>query len=65
MRARALTTAAGTHGWSTAKVAHRESFEIRANWKLAIENYMECYHCQPRIRSSRGATCMTGRRRGR
>ena len=30
-----------------AKVAHRESFEIRANWKLAIENYMECYHCQP------------------
>jgi len=45
--ARALAAAAGTHGWAQAKVAHRESFEIRANWKLAIENYMECYHCQP------------------
>ena len=43
----ALTEAAGTHGWAQATVAHRESFEIRANWKLAIENYMECYHCQP------------------
>jgi phenylpropionate dioxygenase-like ring-hydroxylating dioxygenase large terminal subunit len=45
--ARALAEAAGTHGWAKAKVAHRESFEIHANWKLAIENYMECYHCQP------------------
>ncbi len=45
--ARALADAAGTHGWGEAKVAHRESFEIQANWKLAIENYMECYHCQP------------------
>ena len=45
--ARALAEAAGTHGWAQAKIAHRESFEIRANWKLAIENYMECYHCQP------------------
>ncbi len=43
----ALANAAGTHGWSHAKVAHRASFEIRANWKLAVENYMECYHCQP------------------
>ena len=45
--ARALANAAGTHGWANAKVAHRASFEIRANWKLAIENYLECYHCQP------------------
>ena len=45
--ARALADAAGTHGWSNAKIAHRENYEIRANWKLAIENYMECYHCQP------------------
>ncbi|MDB6086147.1 MAG: ring-hydroxylating dioxygenase, large terminal subunit, partial [Gammaproteobacteria bacterium] len=29
------------------KVAHRETFSIQANWKLAIENYMECYHCLP------------------
>jgi phenylpropionate dioxygenase-like ring-hydroxylating dioxygenase large terminal subunit len=45
--ARALGAAAGIHGWSAAKVAHRERFEVRANWKLAVENYMECYHCQP------------------
>jgi len=25
---------------------HRVEYEIRANWKIAIENYLECYHCQ-------------------
>jgi choline monooxygenase len=25
---------------------HRVGYEIRANWKIAIENYLECYHCQ-------------------
>lgn len=45
--ARALANAAGTHGWANAKLAHRASFTIAANWKLAVENYMECYHCQP------------------
>lgn len=24
----------------------RSSYEINANWKIAIENYLECYHCQ-------------------
>ncbi len=24
----------------------RVRYEIRANWKIAIENYLECYHCQ-------------------
>jgi phenylpropionate dioxygenase-like ring-hydroxylating dioxygenase large terminal subunit len=23
----------------------RVPYEIRANWKIAIENYLECYHC--------------------
>jgi phenylpropionate dioxygenase-like ring-hydroxylating dioxygenase large terminal subunit len=23
----------------------RVSYEIRANWKIALENYLECYHC--------------------
>ena len=23
----------------------RQSYELRANWKVAIENYLECYHC--------------------
>jgi len=43
----ALSRSAGAHGWAGAKVAHRELFSIRANWKLAVENYMECYHCTP------------------
>jgi phenylpropionate dioxygenase-like ring-hydroxylating dioxygenase large terminal subunit len=27
------------------KVGVRESYVINANWKLAIENFLECYHC--------------------
>lgn len=27
------------------KVAAQKSYLIEANWKLAIENYQECYHC--------------------
>lgn len=30
-----------------ARVAHRQSYPIAANWKLAVENYCECYHCAP------------------
>lgn len=30
-----------------AKVAHRQSYLIDANWKLCVENYTECYHCAP------------------
>lgn len=26
-------------------VAHRETYPVRANWKLLVENYNECYHC--------------------
>ena len=35
------------YGWADAKVAHRETYPIEANWKLAVENYVECYHCAP------------------
>ena len=45
--AEALARSAGVYGWARAKVAHRELYAINANWKLAVENYMECYHCQP------------------
>jgi phenylpropionate dioxygenase-like ring-hydroxylating dioxygenase large terminal subunit len=45
--AQVLAQSARVHGWSKAKVAHCETYAIRANWKLAVENYMECYHCQP------------------
>lgn len=31
----------------TAKVAHRQDYPMQANWKLAVENYTECYHCTP------------------
>jgi Rieske 2Fe-2S family protein len=30
-----------------ARVAHRQNYPIRSNWKLAVENYCECYHCAP------------------
>jgi glycine betaine catabolism A len=28
------------------KVAHTVLYEVEANWKLIMENYRECYHCQ-------------------
>lgn len=30
-----------------ASVAHRQTYPIKANWKLSVENYTECYHCAP------------------
>ena len=27
------------------KVAHEKNYEIAANWKVAAENSLECYHC--------------------
>lgn len=27
------------------KIAKRIGYEVKANWKLIIENFMECYHC--------------------
>ena len=44
---RTLAGSAGVYGWAQAQVAHRETYAVRANWKLAVENYMECYHCGP------------------
>ncbi|MGB5247323.1 MAG: aromatic ring-hydroxylating dioxygenase subunit alpha [Woeseia sp.] len=32
-------------GFETLKVAAAKSYDFAANWKLAIENYQECYHC--------------------
>ncbi|MFQ3247177.1 MAG: phenylpropionate dioxygenase-like ring-hydroxylating dioxygenase large terminal subunit [Arenicella sp.] len=29
------------------KLAQHERYVIPANWKLALENYQECYHCAP------------------
>jgi phenylpropionate dioxygenase-like ring-hydroxylating dioxygenase large terminal subunit len=33
--------------WPRARIAHRARYPIAANWKLAVENYLECYHCAP------------------
>jgi Rieske 2Fe-2S family protein len=35
------------HGIGDARVAHRAVYPVRANWKLTVENYLECYHCKP------------------
>jgi glycine betaine catabolism A len=28
------------------KLAHTVLYDVKANWKLIMENYRECYHCQ-------------------
>jgi len=28
-------------------VARRIEYEVHANWKVVVENFMECYHCAP------------------
>ncbi len=45
--AEALRTTCGPYGWAEAKIAHRATYAFSANWKLAVENYVECYHCAP------------------
>jgi Rieske 2Fe-2S family protein len=32
-------------GFESLKVAAKKTYPIAANWKLAVENYQECYHC--------------------
>lgn len=34
-------------GFERLKIAHTAVYPVPANWKLAVENYMECYHCAP------------------
>ena len=35
------------HGLSDAKIAHRKVYPTDGNWKLTLDNFHECYHCQP------------------
>ena len=35
------------HGFADAKIAHAARYPTAANWKLVVENFLECYHCQP------------------
>ena len=34
-------------GFKNLKIATHKNYPIDANWKLAVENYNECYHCAP------------------
>lgn len=34
-------------GFDSLKLATSKQYHIPANWKLAVENYQECYHCTP------------------
>ena len=34
-------------GFDHLKLAEQRAYSIPANWKLAVENYQECYHCAP------------------
>jgi Rieske 2Fe-2S family protein len=36
-----------TYDLENSKVACQETYTVEANWKLAVENFMECYHCAP------------------
>jgi len=47
LAAPALEAMAGLYDWPGARIALRRTYEVAANWKLALENYHECYHCGP------------------
>ena len=34
-----------SHGFANAKIAHTQSYPTPANWKLVVENFVECCHC--------------------
>ena len=42
---RDLAEAMSLFDFDNLRVAAHKTYEIAANWKLAIENYQECYHC--------------------
>ena len=34
------------HGLNNAKIAYRKIYSTNGNWKLTLDNFHECYHCQ-------------------
>jgi Rieske 2Fe-2S family protein len=42
-----LTPYLDFHGIADAKIAYAKSYPTSANWKLIVENFVECYHCGP------------------
>lgn len=44
------------HGLDRAKIAYARSYPTKSNWKLVVENFLECYHClvaHPELSSAR------------
>lgn len=39
------TDAINRYGIGGLDVGHRVVYDVAANWKLIVENFMECYHC--------------------
>ncbi len=40
-----LAMATADHGPAALRLGARHEYELEANWKIVIENYLECYHC--------------------
>lgn len=40
-----LAMAIVDHGPAALRLGARHEYELAANWKIVIENYLECYHC--------------------
>ncbi len=47
----AIQTPLAAHELDNCKVAAVRNYSVDANWKLAVENYLECYHCATAHRS--------------
>ena len=46
-----ISTQLGAYELENAKIAHAQTYTVDANWKLVLENYLECYHCATSHRS--------------
>ena len=42
-----LDVFAGRHRLAETRIVHREVYPTHANWKLVVDNFLECYHCAP------------------
>ncbi len=52
-----LNTVLGAYDLANARVADARIYRVDANWKLCLENYLECYHCATSHRAyARGHT---------
>lgn len=46
-----VATQLGAYQLQNAKISHSHTYSVDANWKLCLENYLECYHCATSHRS--------------